>query len=124
MEYIANSKLATDPLARANHTGTQTASTISDFDTQVRTNRLDQMTAPTGSVSLNSQKITNLATPTSNNDAVNKTYIDSKIGAVSGIASLGPDVTKAKAAAEKIFKIIETPSKINAVEMESNKCLL
>jgi len=85
---IANSKLATDPLARANHTGTQTASTISDFDTQVRTNRLDQMTAPTGSVSLNSQKITNLATPTSNNDAVNKTYIDSKIGAVSGIASL------------------------------------
>jgi hypothetical protein len=29
---IALSKLATDPLARANHTGTQTASTISDFD--------------------------------------------------------------------------------------------
>ena len=27
---IALSKLATDPLARANHTGTQTASTISD----------------------------------------------------------------------------------------------
>lgn len=34
---IALSKLATDPLARANHTGTQTASTISDFDTQVAT---------------------------------------------------------------------------------------
>lgn len=30
---IALSKLATDPLARANHTGTQTASTISDFTT-------------------------------------------------------------------------------------------
>lgn len=29
---IALSKLATDPLARANHTGTQTASTISDFN--------------------------------------------------------------------------------------------
>ena len=29
---IALSKLATDPLARANHTGSQTASTISDFD--------------------------------------------------------------------------------------------
>src|SRR4051794_32267880 len=27
---IANTKLATDPLARANHTGTQLASTISD----------------------------------------------------------------------------------------------
>ena len=35
--------------------------------------------------------------------------------------SLGPDVTKAKTAAETIFKIIETPSKINAVEMDSNK---
>lgn len=32
---IALSKLATDPLARANHTGTQTASTISDFDEAV-----------------------------------------------------------------------------------------
>jgi hypothetical protein len=29
---IALSKLATDPLARANHTGSQTASTISDFN--------------------------------------------------------------------------------------------
>lgn len=32
--------------------------------------------------------------------------------------SLGPDVTKAKSAAEKIFKIIEQPSKINAIEMD------
>ena len=76
---IALSKLATDPLARANHTGTQTASTISDFDTQVRTNRLDQMAAPTGSVSLNSQKITNLATPTDNTDASTKAYVDTSI---------------------------------------------
>ena len=51
-------------LSRTNHTGTQTASTISDFDTQVRTSRLDQMANPTASVNLNSQKIINLATPT------------------------------------------------------------
>jgi uncharacterized protein (DUF697 family) len=76
---IALSKLATDPLARANHTGTQTASTISDFDTQVRTSRLDQMAAPTASVSLNSQKITNLATPTSNTDAATKAYVDTQV---------------------------------------------
>lgn len=61
---IPNSALATNPLARANHTGTQAASTISDFDTQVRASRLDQMAAPTASVSMNSQKITNLAAPT------------------------------------------------------------
>lgn len=58
-------------LGRANHTGTQTANTISDFDTQVRTNRLDQMAAPTASVSLNSQKITNLANGTAPADGVN-----------------------------------------------------
>ncbi len=53
-----------------------TASKISDFDTQVRTNRLDQLAAPTASVSLNSQKITNLATPTSDTDAATKAYVD------------------------------------------------
>jgi hypothetical protein len=76
---IALSKLATDPLARANHTGTQTASTISDFDTQVRTSRLDQMAAPTAAVSVNSQKITNLDTPTASADAANKGYVDTQI---------------------------------------------
>jgi hypothetical protein len=85
---IALSKLAVDPLARANHTGTQTASTVSDFDTQVRTSRLDQMAAPTGSVSANSQKITNLATPTSSGDAVNLGYITAQKGANNGIAPL------------------------------------
>ena len=49
---------------------------ISDFDSGVRANRLDQMAAPTGSVSLNSQKITNLADPTGDNDAANKSYVD------------------------------------------------
>lgn len=73
---IALSKLATDPLARANHTGTQTASTISDFNTAVQTSRLDQMAAPTASVSLNSQKITGLADGTSAGDAVNKGQLD------------------------------------------------
>jgi len=76
---IANSKLATDPLARANHTGTQTASTISDFDTQVRTSKVTDLAAPTGSFSMNSQKITNLATPTSNTDASTKAYVDTSI---------------------------------------------
>jgi hypothetical protein len=85
---IALSKLAVDPLARANHTGTQTASTISDFDTQVRTNRLDQMTAPTAAVALNAQKITGLADPTSAQDAVTLNYITTQKGAVNGLAEL------------------------------------
>jgi hypothetical protein len=76
---ITAAKLVSDPYARANHTGTQLAATVSDFDTQVRTSRLDQMAAPTGSVSVNSQKITNLATPTANTDASTKLYVDTKV---------------------------------------------
>jgi len=37
------------------------------------------MAAPTGSVSVNSQKITNLATPTANTDASTKLYVDTKV---------------------------------------------
>ena len=80
---VANSALTTNPLARANHTGTQTASTISDFDTQVRTSRLDQMAAPTADLSANSHKITNVSTPTVGTDAANKQYVDD---AVAGLA--------------------------------------
>ena len=87
---IALSKLATDPLARANHTGTQTASTISDFDTQVRTSRLDQMAAPTAAVSMGSQKIASVGTPTAGTDAANKTYVDTAVGVVSATASAAP----------------------------------
>jgi hypothetical protein len=76
---ITAAKMVSDPYARANHTGTQTASTVSDFDTQVRTSRLDQMAAPTGPVSVNSQKITSLGTPTSNADAATKLYVDTKV---------------------------------------------
>ena len=49
---------------------------ISDFDTGVRTNRLDQMAAPTGSVSLNSQTITNLADPVNTQDAATKGFVE------------------------------------------------
>lgn len=56
-------------LGRANHTGTQVASTISDFNTAVRTNRLDQMAAPTAAVALNGQKITGLADGSAGSDA-------------------------------------------------------
>lgn len=53
------------------------------FDTQVQTSRLDQMSAPTASVGLNNQKITGLADPTSDTDAANKRYVD---GAVQGLS--------------------------------------
>ena len=50
---------------------------ISDFDAGVRTNTLAEMAAPAAAVSLNSQKITSLATPTATTDAATKGYVDS-----------------------------------------------
>jgi hypothetical protein len=79
---ITAAKMVTDPYARANHTGTQTASTISNFDTQVRTSRLDQMAAPTAPVSVNNHKITNLAEPTASTDASTKGYVDTQVNAL------------------------------------------
>lgn len=49
---------------------------VSGFDTQVRTSRLDQMAAPTAAVSMNTQRITNLAAPTGDNDAARKADVD------------------------------------------------
>ena len=49
---------------------------ISDFDTGVRTNTLNQMAAPTGSVSFNSQNITNLADPVNTQDAATKVFVE------------------------------------------------
>jgi hypothetical protein len=82
---IALSKLATDPLARANHTGSQTAATISDFSTAVQTSRLDQMAAPTAAVSLNGQKITSLGEPTLATDAASKAYVDNARAGIAGV---------------------------------------
>ena len=49
---------------------------ISDFDTGVRTNTLNQMAVPTGSVSFNSQNITNLADPVNTQDAATKGFVE------------------------------------------------
>jgi hypothetical protein len=81
----------TNAISRTNHTGTQLASTISNFDTQVRTNRLDQMAAPTNPVAFNAQRGTGLADPSAAQDAATKAYVDAQLsGLVSGQTPKGP----------------------------------
>ncbi|TMR13820.1 hypothetical protein ETD86_30105 [Nonomuraea turkmeniaca] len=66
---ISLSKLAVNPLARSAHTGTQPASTISDFVQQVRATRLDQMAAPTADIALAGYRLTGLGAPMNPSDA-------------------------------------------------------
>lgn len=73
---IALSKLAVDPLARANHTGTQPATTISDLAAVVQAYRLDQFALPNAALNLNGQKATNAGAPTAATDLATKQYVD------------------------------------------------
>jgi hypothetical protein len=57
-------------------TGQRTHAAISDFDAQVQSSRLDQMSAPAADVSLNSHKLTNVTDPTNPQDAATKAYVD------------------------------------------------
>lgn len=68
------------------------AADLSDFNTAVRTNRLDQMTAPSASVSMNSQKIISLADGTAAADAVN-------LNQVQGLINTGTNKTAVRAGA-------------------------
>lgn len=109
-------KTVAQVLARENHTGTQTAATISDFDTQVRKSRLDQMAAPAASVSWAEKKITNLIDPTEALDAANKEYVDAAASAAAAGLSIKNPVAYATTAAlsAKVVteKTIESTSKL------------
>jgi hypothetical protein len=75
-------------LARGNHSGTQTASTISDLASVVQAYRLDQFAVPTGAVSFNGQRLTNVADPSSGTDAANQQYVLAQLqSAAAGIDS-------------------------------------
>lgn len=73
---IANTKLATNPLDRANHTGTQIAGTISDFNDTVTSFGLDEFQPPLSAVDMDTQRIINLGSPNFDTDAATKGYVD------------------------------------------------
>lgn len=84
---IPISALAVDPLNRANQTGTQLSSTISDLATTVQGYSLNLFAPPAGNVSFASFNITNLANPVSAQDAATKSYVDTAVqSSAAGIA--------------------------------------
>jgi hypothetical protein len=111
----------TNAISRANHTGTQLASTISNFDTQVRTSRLDQMAAPTSPVSMNSQRLTSVLDPTSAQDAATKNYVDSQLA---GIASSQTPKGAVRAAPTSNVSIASPGATIDGVTAASGDIFL
>lgn len=106
--------------ARANHTGTQLAATVSDFDTQVRTSRLDQMTAPNTDLSINSHKLTNLTDPSSAQDAATKAYVDGLVAGLNWKAS----VRVASTAAVTLASDVENGDTIDGVTLATGDRVL
>lgn len=96
---------------------TLTAAKISDFNTAVRLNRLDQMAIPTGSINANSQTIINVATPSGANDAANKAYVDA--------ASVGLEFKEAVRAATTAGINVSLPgTTIDGVTLATNDRIL
>ena len=71
--------LVTDPLARANHTGTQLASTISNFAATAQAYTLNQFASPTASLNFGGFEGLNIGTPTAGTSITNKTYVDNAV---------------------------------------------
>lgn len=63
-------------LNRTNHTGTQTASTISDLATVVKAYTLDEFANPVADLDMDTFKITDMGDPTNPQDAATKAYVD------------------------------------------------
>lgn len=99
--------------SRANHTGTQLAATISDFNTAVRSgNSVAQLAAPAAALAMNAQKLTGVADPTSAQDGATKNYVDASIATLSaGLVFKG----KVRAATASNVSVTSAPSTIDGV---------
>lgn len=67
-------------------------SSITNFDTSVRSYKLNDFLAPTGNISLNNNTITSLANPVNSSDAANRAFVDSKTWTTSQITDFNAAV--------------------------------
>jgi parallel beta-helix repeat protein len=110
--------------ARAN-LGVDTTSNISEgsnlyyTDARVRANRLDQLSAPTTDLSLNSQKITSLANPTLAQDAATKTYVDA--ADATNAAAIAAKYTKPVGGIPQSDMTSTVQAKLDGAEQSANK---
>ncbi|MEU1552147.1 hypothetical protein ABZ517_05420 [Streptomyces scabiei] len=115
---VWNASAWKDPLSRADHTGTQPASTISDLAAVVQAYRLSDFAAPNAAVSLGGQRATNGADPTAATDLATKQYVDN---ARAGIAGVKDPV---RVVATSNIDLSTLPSAIDGVTMGAGESFL
>lgn len=93
---IPNTALATNPLARANHTGTQLAATISNFAAAVQAFSLSSFGAPTAAIAMAGFTLTGLPAPSAAGQAAEYSWVIGQVqAAAAGISSKDPVVALA-----------------------------
>lgn len=78
---LLNGQNAAYYLSRANHTGTQTAATISDLATTVKAYHLNEFAAPTANIPMAGYKFTGHATPTTAGDVATYDWVIAQVQA-------------------------------------------
>ncbi len=122
---IPLSKLATDPLARGNHTGTQAASSISDLATVVQAYRLDQFAAPTSALNHGGQRGTNAADPTGSTDLTTMQWVLAAINTAVNAKVNGLDwKNSVRAVATANVNTASAPAAIDGVTLTSGDRVL
>ena len=79
--YYYNGTAFVTPVDRAQHTGTQTASTISNLASTVQAYTLNSFAAPTGNIGMNGYTLTGLGTPSASGQAAEYSWVLSQIQA-------------------------------------------
>lgn len=113
---VWNGVAAIDFLARANHTGTQPASTISDFMATVVTARLDQFATPNTDINLGGNKITAVADGEASTDVVTRAQLDVVEALAAGAAS-GVAYKKAVRAVDTVGVTQSGPQTVDSVAL-------